>query len=188
MGAGWDMHAGRTDQMTADDVQGIEGVLLENRARLIRFLEAHGAADASEDLFQELWMRVSARPTGPVANPLAYLYRAANNLMIDRHRAERQQSLREKAWSEQDGAGTAERSDAPAADRAMIAREELDAANIAIEALGERAATAFRRFRLDGASQRDIAAELGVSLSTVEADLRKAYHALIALRRRFDER
>ena len=55
-----------------------------------------------------------------------------------------------------------------------------------IEATGTRPARIFRRFRVDGAAQRDIAAELGVSLSTVEADLRKVYAALAALRRQFD--
>jgi RNA polymerase sigma-70 factor (ECF subfamily) len=35
--------------------------------------------------------------------------------------------------------------------------------------------------------QRDIAGELGVSLSTVESDLRKAARALIDLRKSIDE-
>ena len=36
-------------------------------------------------------------------------------------------------------------------------------------------------------TQRQIAAEFGVSLSTVESDLRQAYAALIDFRSRFDE-
>lgn len=39
--------------------QGMDAVLLAHRAQLIRFLESHGAGDAAEDLFQELWMRVT---------------------------------------------------------------------------------------------------------------------------------
>src|SRR5690606_27770423 len=83
--------------------QGMEAVLLAHRAQLMRFLESHGAGDAAEDLFQELWIRVTQRPSGPVGNPLAYLYRAANNLMVDRYRAERQARQRDHAWSEARG-------------------------------------------------------------------------------------
>ena len=56
-----------------------------------------------------------------------------------------------------------------------------------INGLGERPAAAFHLFRIDGMSQRDIAARLGVSLSTVEADLRKVYAALAALKGQIDE-
>ena len=75
----------------------------------------------------------------------------------------------------------------PASERALIAREQVGAARAALEALGPRVASVFRRHRLDGVSQRDITIELGVSLSTVENDLRRAYRAMIDLRRTFDE-
>ena|GEM_PF-967394 len=165
--------------------QGMDGVLLAHRAQLIRFLEAHGAGDAAEDLFQELWMRVTQRPVGPVGNPLAYLYRAANNLMVDRYRSERQARARDLAWTE--ARGMEEKAPEPTAEEQLIVREELRRMNGALEALGERAARCFRRFRLEGVSQRQIAAELGVSLSTVESDLRRAYAALLAARRQSDD-
>ncbi len=40
---------------------------------------------------------------GPIANPLAYLYRAADMLMIDRYRSRRQAELREQDWVEGEG-------------------------------------------------------------------------------------
>jgi RNA polymerase sigma factor (sigma-70 family) len=165
--------------------QGIEAVLVAHRAQLLRFLVSHGAGDAAEDLLQDLWMRMSDRPTGPVANPLSYLYRAANNLMIDRHRAERQARLREQAWTESHGRD--ETSSEPSAEEAAMSREELQRLNAALLALGERPAACFRRFRLDGIPQKQIAQELGVSLSTVESDLRRAYAALMAARRQSDD-
>ncbi len=164
----------------------MDAVLLAHRAQLLRFLAAHGAGDAAEDLLQELWIRVTRRPTGPVANPLAYLYRAANNLMVDRYRAERQARQRDHAWSEARG-GLDERAPEPDAEDILIARQELGRMDAALAALGERAARCFRRFRLDGVPQKEIAAELGVSISTVEADLRRAYAALIAVRRQSDD-
>lgn len=166
--------------------QGMDAVLLAHRAQLIRFLESHGAGDAAEDLFQELWMRVTQRPTGPVGNPLAYLYRAANNLMVDRYRAERQSRVRDQAWTEARGAAQ-EMAPDPSAEQVLIAREQLARMNAALNALGDRASRCFRRFRLDGVSQKEIAVELGVSLSTVESDLRRAYAALLVVRRQSDD-
>lgn len=171
--------------MTSDRGTGIEAVMLAHRAQLLRFLASHGTGDEAEDLLQELWLRVSQSPPGPVGNPVAYLYRAANNLAIDRHRARRQARLRDQAWAEaQDMAGAAPE---PGAERALISREELARMDGVLRGLGERPATVVRRFRLDGVPQRQIAAELGVSLSTVEGDLRRAYVALTAARRQSDE-
>ena len=52
---------------------GLEAVFLSNRDRLLGFLRAHGAGEAAEDLLQELWIKLSAAPSGPVAQPLSYL-------------------------------------------------------------------------------------------------------------------
>ena len=75
---------------------------------------------------------------------------------------------------------------APAADDQMIAAQRLQRAQSALAALGSRVEMVFRRFRLEGVGQRDIAQELGVSLTTVEKDLQKAYRAMTALRQDFD--
>lgn len=163
---------------------GLEAVFLANRDRLLGFLKSHGAGDAAEDLLQELWLKLSRAPAGPVAQPLAYLYRAANNLMLDRYRSARQAAQRDHDWSDGDAPPAA--AAAPSVERAVIAREQVALAAAALAALGDRAATVFRRHRIDGIAQRDIAAELGISLSTVEADLRLAYKAMIDLRRRLD--
>lgn len=163
-----------------DAVQGIEGVLLANRDRIVRFLEVRGAGDAAEDLFQDLWMRLTERHLGPIADPLPYAMRAANNLMLDRYRSARQSELRDKAWTDATAAA------GPSAERALISREQLAIVERAIAGTGERPARIFRRFRMDGVQQREIAREMGVSLSTVEADLRKVYAAIAAVRRQFD--
>lgn len=165
---------------------GLEAVFLSNRDRLLAFLRAHGAGDAAEDLLQELWIKISAAPSGPIAQPLSYLYRAANNLMLDRYRSQVQATKRDHDWTE--AATTLPgQSDEPSSERRLIAREQLRLAQAALDMLGERPAAIFRRHRIDGVGQRDIAAEFGVSLSTVESDLRRAYRALIELRNSFDE-
>ena len=158
---------------------GIEAVFLANRDRLVRFLGARGAGDAAEDLVQDLWLKVSGRMDGPIGNPLAYLYRAADMLMIDRYRASRQAERRERDWAEGQQAGD---TDAPAAERAVIASQTAERIAATLAALGERPALVFRRARVEGVSQKQIAAELGISISTVESDLRMAAHALAALK------
>ncbi|PTQ08210.1 RNA polymerase subunit sigma-70 [Sphingomonas oleivorans] len=166
---------------------GLEALFLANRARLLRFIIAHGGGDQAEDLLQELWLRIAAAQPGPIAQPLSYLYRAANNLMLDRYRSAQYTARRERDWSDANGATVPGISDEPSGERAMIAREQLRIAEQRLATLGARAAAIFRRHRIDGASQRQIAAEMGVSLSTVESDLRKSYRAMIDLQKDFDE-
>lgn len=156
---------------------GIEAVFLANREKLVRFLAARGAGDGAEDLVQDLWVKLSGRMDGPIANPLAYLYRAADMLMIDRYRSRRQSERREKDWV--DGQGGPEPSEA---ERTLIARQTAERIAQALAALGERPATVFRRARVEGVAQKRVAEELGISISTVESDLRLAAQAIAALK------
>ena len=151
---------------------GIEAIFLANRAKLMRFLLARGAGDSAEDLVQEVWLKVSTKTRGPIASPLAYLFRTADTLMIDRFRSRRQAERRDQAWSVERGAGLTEGD--PSAERIVAARQAVARLAEVIEGLGERRATIFRRARLEGIAQRQIAVELGISLSTVESELRIA--------------
>lgn len=159
---------------------GLEAVYLANRDKMVRFLVARGAGDAAEDLANDLWLKISTLSTGPIANPLSYLFRAANSLMIDRYRARRQSERREQDWFDLRGDGEA--SDEPAGERVIGAQQEIAKVAQVLTSLGGRRETVFRRARIDGVSQRQIAEEMGISLSTVEADLRIATRALIELK------
>ena len=166
---------------------GLEAVFLANRAVLLRFVASLGAGDAAEDLVHELWLRIQSAPAGPVAAPMSYLYRMANNLMLDRHRALRQAERRDRDWTDATGGAVPGRSDAPSAERVLIARQQAELAEEALRSVGPRAAAIFRRHRIDGIEQRVVAAEFSVSLSTVEGDLRKAYRAMVDVKRTLDE-
>lgn len=161
---------------------GLEGAYLANRPALLRFLRARGAGEAAEDLLQEVWLRISASRPGPVPNPLPYLYRVANNVMIDRHRSVSQATRRDADWIEAQGEQAQ-----PSPETDVAARQEVAKLLSLVDRLGPRVAAALRRHRIDGLSQRDVAAELGVSISTVESDLRTAYRALLAWKERRDE-
>lgn len=155
---------------------GLEAVYLDRRDALVRFLRARGAADQAEDLVQELWLKICAAPPTAVADPVSYLYRAANNLMISRHRSSARTERRDEEWV---AAGPQE--DRSGED-AIVARQEIARAEQRLRALGHRVLDAFVLFRIDGMAQREIAAHLGISLSAVEKDLQRAYRAIADLK------
>lgn len=162
-------------------------MFLENREKLLRFVRSRGAGDAAEDLVQEVWLRISATAPGPIASPLSYLFRTADTLMIDRYRSVRQAEKRDRDWSELHAGGDGEASDQPSAERHVVARQDAAQVMAALENLGPRIAGVFRRHRVDGLSQRQVAEEFGISLSTLESDLRTAYRALREWKERRDE-
>lgn len=158
---------------------GLEAVYLDNRDKLLRFLRARGAGETAEDLVHDLWLKVVGHADGPIANPMAYLYRAADLLMIDRYRSRRQAERRDQAWEE----GRQDLSTmTPTPEREVGARQEAMRVAQVLRTLGERKSTIFRRARIEGVAQRAIAEELGVSLSTVESDLREVTRALVKLK------
>ena len=164
----------------------MQGVLLASRPALLRFLKARGAEQVAEDLLQDLWIQAAAVVPESVAQPLAYLYRMADNLVTARARSEARREARERAWTETVHKPGAVPAGAPSAERSLIAREQISSVEAVLARLGERTETIFRRFRLDGRSQAQIAAEMGISLSTVEKHLQRAYRALVDLRNASD--
>jgi RNA polymerase sigma factor (sigma-70 family) len=168
-------------------LQGVQQIFDEHREGLLRYLRAHGAGDAAEDLLHELWVKFVASPTGPIASPRNYLYRAATNLMIDRRRSEAQAQRREVEWS-----GLADRlpgsaANDPGPERDIDGRRRLALVEAQLGKLPPRALSVFRQHRIEGRAQREIAAGLGLSSSTIESDLRMVYRLLDDLRRKLDE-
>ncbi|MGZ3171964.1 MAG: RNA polymerase sigma factor [Croceibacterium sp.] len=167
--------------------EGLQAVFLENRERLLRFLAMRGGGTAAEDLLHELWLKISAADKGPIASPLSYIFRAADTMMIDRYRSLRQAEKRDRDWSEASSGAQPGVSDSPSVERHIIARQHARLVAETLEDLGPRTAAIFRRHRIDGVPQRQVAEEMGVSLSTVESELRHAYRALAELKERLDE-
>lgn len=165
----------------------LEASYLAHRSRLLRFLRARGAGDAAEDLLQELWLRLAAAPDRAAAAGFGYMMRAADRLMIDRYRAARQAASREQAWAQSQPGMVESIAPDPGPERELAGREQIALVAAALDTVGGRAAAIFRRHRIEGATQRAIAAEFGVSLSTVESDLRRAYGAILDMRRAQDE-
>jgi RNA polymerase sigma-70 factor (ECF subfamily) len=143
----------------------------ELRGELLRFLTARtGDRAEAEDLVQEVWLRVQTADSGPIGNGRAYLYRVAQNLVLDRVRERRRRERREKDWTDSqsvDIAGEVADIRPNAADQ-IIEREDAAALAAAIAALPEGAGRAFRLHKLDGLSHAEVAVRLGISRSGVE--------------------
>jgi len=171
-------------------VAGLTAAFMAHRAELRAFLSAlcrarEGDADV-DDVLQELWLRCAELDASQVRDARAYLYRMGQNIVLDRFRHAARGRNYETDWgyvhNQTEGGG-----EEAMVERSLIAREGLNAVDHALRSVGERAAWIFQRYKVDGIHQHRIAAELGVSLSTVEKDLRKAYEAVVALRGGRDE-
>ena len=167
---------------SAVPASGLEAAYLDHRAELLRFLRARGAGEAAEDILQDIWLRIAKPRSGPVDNPKAYLFRTANMSMIDRYRSQTQAARRELDWSETQPGGSE-----PSPENSVAASQEVAKVLALVDRLGARTAAVLRRHRIDGLSQKQVADEMGVSLSTVERDLRTAYRAMLEWKERRDE-
>lgn len=149
---------------------GLRAGVLTERPMLLRLLTARlGSREEAEDAYQDLWIKIDALAAQPIAQPAAFLYRAAANLATDRRIAAARYVARDTAWS----AVQPEAAELPDTERVLVARDELRGVQAAIDDMPERMATALRLFRIEGRPQREIAAELGLTVSGVEKLLRR---------------
>lgn len=137
------------------------------RSRLARQL---GSDSLAGDVLHETWLRLGqGGELAPVANPDAYVYRVASNI----------------AWSLRTGSSLdAEATpldsipdlmdEAPTQDRVIAGREELRILAQAVAALGERQRAVFNECLLQGAAPEALAERYGVSVRTIQTDLRGA--------------
>jgi RNA polymerase sigma factor (sigma-70 family) len=161
---------------------GLESIFLANRPALLRYVRARFRGDGEpEDIVQDVWLKLSSRETGPIAEPLAYLYRMTENLVLDRRRSAIRRVNREREWTsgQIDGTFDSPIDSQPNPERILLARDHLRRVNAALDALPERTAFTFRAVRIDGTPQKDIALAMGISLSAVEKHLQRAYRAVI---------
>ncbi len=168
---------------------GLATVFMANRHALHRFLCARlrGTGDP-EDVLQDLWVKLESLETGPVAEPLAYIYRMAENLVLDRRRSAMRRTNRETEWTKGqiDGSLGMAVDSQPSAERTLLARDHLRRVDALLAALPERTAFIFHAVRIDGVPQKDIAASIGISLSAVEKHLQRAYHAVLEVQLKLD--
>ncbi|MDB5700900.1 MAG: polymerase sigma factor [Sphingomonadales bacterium] len=170
--------------MSAD---GLLAALMDDRAMLLRFLIARGALQTEgEDILQDLFLKLGSTQIGPVSEPKAYLYRMAHNLLNDRKRTAARQKTRESTWASTRVGVDGQSLSAASAEESLIQRERLQAVEDTLAGLPERTSAILRQYRIDGVSQKAIAANLGITISAVEKHLQRAYRAILDVRRHLD--
>lgn len=148
------------------------------KSKITRLL---GNRELADDALQDTWLRVNSRgdADGPVHSPTGYLLRMAVNIAVDIRRRQARavpfdeiQELMELA------------DPAPGPAQVVEERARMEALGRQIERLPERQRLVVLAVHWEGLAQKDIAARLGVSLRTVESDLKKAHDTLVLRRDR----
>jgi len=140
-----------------------------HEADLRAFLQRHFPTMRDiDDLMQEAYVRlIRAYQAGTIAEPRAYLFRTARNLACDHFRRRQPVSL-EVLEEKQRQSVVEEKADA--AETASHA-QEIELLIEAIHALPTRCREVLTLRKLHGLSYRDIATRLGITESTVNAQL-----------------
>lgn len=155
--------------------------MIANRATLLRFFTSRTRDPAeAEEIVQELYLRLGRVPGGPIADPLAYLYRIGLNLVVDHRRAQQRRTQREGDW----GDATTSRigddlvDEAPSAFTELAAREREQQIAAVVAAMPPGAAEAFMLHKVQGLSHREVAEQLGISRKAVEKRMAVAFRHL----------
>jgi RNA polymerase sigma factor (sigma-70 family) len=148
-------------------------VFLAQRTPLLRTLERMvNNPSTAEDLLQETYLRVSrALGERTVEHLEPFVFQTARNLARDHLRARRMQS---RTVLDDVPLEVVHNVAAPqsSAEDAAHAEQMLERLNVSLQALSPRQQRIFILSRLHGHGYQDIAAELGVSLSTVQKELK----------------
>lgn len=178
------VHTTRSSTVPPSDLKpsdGLVGVLIANRARLLRFFTSRtrDAAEA-EDIVQEIYVHLCKATHVPVAEPLAYIHRVGLNIVIDRARERGHRRKREEDWAETTATrlGTETVDDRPSPFAELEARQRAQAIAAAIDALPAGAKRVFQLHKLEGLTHGEVAASLGISRSGVEKHIAVAFRHL----------
>lgn len=170
-------------KLASVDHQHIAQLCRDHGGRLQLFFRRRGCTPAlAEDLTQEVFLRLTAYPRlGEIANPSAFLYRTATNLLRDTVKAARRRPTKPIDASERGANGPV---DPLQPDRILEGRQDIALVSQAFAELTSRTQRMFVMNRIDNMRQCDIAAYFGLSVSLVEKSLRGAHGHLVDRYRR----
>ncbi|HET7084871.1 MAG TPA: RNA polymerase sigma factor [Rhizomicrobium sp.] len=141
---------------------------LENEAALKRFLRRFiKSREGVDDLAQEAFLRAFAAESGRlILSPKAFLFKVAKNLALNE--IAKQSSVTIAPLGDFEGEEVLVDSSQAAVDDAVDGRERIRMLARAIAALPPQCAKVFILRKMQGLSQKEIAARLDISVRTVE--------------------
>lgn len=147
----------------------------DNHASLIRFLKRKiGDTDEANDIAQDLYYQIARRPdVTAIEQPRAYLFQAARNVIYNRDRHRR--FINADGHFPIDDANEADVTcAAPSPERIAQGRQELMIVSKAIEGLSPKCRRAFLMVRFEGKTYKQAAAEMRLSVKSIEYYMRQA--------------
>lgn len=141
---------------------------LENEMALKRFLRRFiKSREGADDLAQEAFLRAfAAESERAIVSPKAFLFKVARNLALNE--IAKLSSVTTEPLGDFEGQDVLEDSSQAAVDDAVDGRERIRVLARAIAALPPQCAKVFILRKMQGLSQKEIAARLNISVRTVE--------------------
>lgn len=141
------------------------------RSVLDRVVRATRGSAQAEDYLHSAFLRLEDyRKANEVQNPAGFLVRTAVNIAADEARRPSARNLEPRPVEE-----LLEITDsAPLADEVLAARTRLERVKAGLAQLSPRTREIFLMHRVEGLKYREIAAELGITVSAVEKHVAKA--------------
>lgn len=150
------------------ELSGILEAYLENESALKRYLRRFTKSrEAADDLAQEAFLRAfAAESRRAIDQPKAFLFKAAKNLALNE--LARQSAVAFQPLGDFEGQEVLEDSSQASGDDVVHNRERIRLLAGAIAALPPQCAKVFILRKMQGLSQKEIAARLNISVRTVE--------------------
>ncbi len=144
------------------------------KSRVARML---GNRDLAGDALQDTWLRVNSRQPeeGLIHSPAGYLLRVAVNIALDIQRRQAKSLPIDEVSELMEMADVA-----PGPEQTAEARSSMERLRRHIDRLPKRQRQVVLLVHWESIEQKEVARRLGVSLRTVESDLKKAHDYLIA--------
>ncbi|AJD47475.1 extracytoplasmic-function sigma-70 factor [Isoalcanivorax pacificus W11-5] len=157
---------------TSEQRAELEHIFVTHRTRLCHAaMKILGNRERADDVVHDAYLKIIETDAAlEVRRPMAYAFQVVRNLAIDRHR---RNAFESGVFAcEEEGEHVA----APTATPEVIAisRQDLELLAQAMAQLPERTRRAFEMYRIGGETQREIAAQLGVSTTLVNFMIRDA--------------
>ncbi|NVD43350.1 sigma-70 family RNA polymerase sigma factor [Ensifer sp. HO-A22] len=141
-----------------------------NERRIKRYLDGKTRSKAdSEDLAQEAWIKFARNGAAALAAPVPYLMRIARTLAVDHDRGQKR-----RLTSNDIDLLLSAPDESPGPDKQLEDQDQVRCLVQIMEELPDRQRRMLVAARIEQRRHVDIAAEFGVSVRTVELEVRKA--------------